>query len=103
MHRSLWLVGLLLGLATAASGQEKKLPKPLATGLKNPTAVAVGGDGRIYVTDILDDGGGRVMVIGKDGKALPFATGLKNPIGIAAWGNLLFVADDDRVVRIDLK
>jgi glucose/arabinose dehydrogenase len=103
MHRSIWLIGLLLGLANTGTGQEKKLPKPLFTGLKNPASACVGGDGRIYVTDILDDGGGRVMVIGKDGKALPFATGLKNPIGIAAWGNLFFVADDDRVVRIDPK
>jgi streptogramin lyase len=93
----------IVSLTSVLSAQESKLPKPFATGLKAPVSACVGGDGRVYVTDVLDDGGGRVMVIGKTGEATPFATGLKNPIGIVAWTNLLFVADDQRVVRIDPK
>jgi predicted dienelactone hydrolase/glucose/arabinose dehydrogenase/sugar lactone lactonase YvrE len=93
----------IVSLTSVLSAQESKLPQPFATGLKAPVSACVGSDGRVYVTDILDDGGGRVMVIGKTGEAIPFATGLKNPIGIVAWTNLLFVADDQRVVRIDPK
>lgn len=100
------LVCLLLGLASAAAAGDKKLPKPLVTGLKNPESAAVGGDGRIYVTEIGEfgkDGDGRVSVIDKTGKAVPFATGLDDPKGITAWTNLLFVADNKRVWKIDPK
>src|SRR5438132_12710605 len=79
-------------------------PKPLVTGLKNPESVAVGSDGRIYVTEIGEfgkDGDGRVMVI-VNGKAVPFATGLDDPKGIVAWQKWLFVTDDKRVWRVDL-
>jgi glucose/arabinose dehydrogenase len=103
VNRALCLLCVLVGFAAPLAAGETKPPKPFATGLKAPVSACVGGDGRVYVTDILDDGGGRVMVIGKTGEATPFATGLKNPIGIVAWTNLLFVADDQRVVRIDPK
>jgi glucose/arabinose dehydrogenase len=86
-----------------AAAQEAKPPKSFATGLNAPASACVGSDGRVYVTDALKDGGGRVMVVAKTGEAIPFASGLKNPIGIVAWANLLFVVDDDRVVRIDPK
>ena len=42
----------------------------------------------IYVTEIGEfdkDGDGRIMVVGKDGKAVPFATGLDDPKGMVAW------------------
>lgn len=85
---------------------DKKLPKPFVTGLKNPESVTLGNDGRIYISEIGEfekDGDGRIMVVGKDGKAMPFATGLDDPKGIVSWTNLLFVADNKRVVRIDPK
>ena len=96
---------ILLALASTASAGETKLPKPLVTGLKNPESVAVGSDGRIYITEIGEfgkDGDGRVMVIDK-GKAVPFATGMDDPKGIVAWTNLLFVADNKRIWKIDPK
>jgi glucose/arabinose dehydrogenase len=79
------------------------LPKPLVTGLKNPESVAVGTDGRIYVTEIGEfdkDGDGRVLVI-QNGKAVPFTTGLDDPKGLAAYQEWLFVADKNKVWRID--
>jgi glucose/arabinose dehydrogenase len=82
---------------------EDKLPKPLVTGLKNAHSVALGSDGRIYVTSPRDfgkSGDGAVLVI-EDGKAKQFATGLDLPRGIVAWNEWLFVADTDRVWRID--
>lgn len=98
----LWLCAFT---STLAAG-EKKLPKPFVTGLKMPESACVGNDGRIYITEIGEfgkDGDGRIMVVGKDGKAVPFATGLDDPKGIVAWTNLLFVADNKRVVKIDPK
>ena len=41
--------------------------------------------------------------MGKDGKATTFAEGLDDPKGIVAWTNMLFVADNKRVVKIDPK
>ncbi|MSU80189.1 MAG: hypothetical protein EXS16_19115 [Gemmataceae bacterium] len=82
-----------------------KLPKPMVTGLKTPESVVVGSDGRIYVTEIGEfgkDGDGRVVVIDK-GKIVPFASGLDDPKGIVRWLNFLFVADNKRVVKIDMK
>src|SRR5262245_27542118 len=104
MQRVLWSVALFLVAAQPVSAGGK-LPKPLVTGLKNPESVAVGPDGRIYVSTIGEfgkDGDGAIMVI-KDGKAVPFATGLDDPKGLAGFQKWLFVADKDRIVRIDLK
>ena len=108
--RVLLVVSLVVG-SGAALGAEKArdtaLPKPppksLVSGLKNPESVAVGTDGRIYVTEIGEfdkDGDGRVLVI-QDGKAVPFATGLDDPKGLVAFQQWLFVADKKRVWRID--
>jgi glucose/arabinose dehydrogenase/sugar lactone lactonase YvrE len=97
---------ILLCLASSASAGEKKLPKPMITGLKNPESVAVGNDGRIYISEIGEfgkDGDGRIMVVGKDGKLAEFAKGLDDPKGIAFSTNLLYVNDNKRVMRIDPK
>src|SRR6516164_6783697 len=78
----------------------------MITGLKNPESVAVGNDGRIYITEIGEfdkDGDGRVLVVDKSGKAVPFATGLDDPKGIVSWLNFLFVTDKKRVWKIDAK
>jgi len=81
---------------------DTKPPKPWVSGLKNPESVAVGSDGRVYISEIGElgkDGDGRIMVVGKDGKATPFATGLDDPKGIVAWTNVLYVADNKKVKR----
>jgi glucose/arabinose dehydrogenase len=78
-------------------------PRPLIRGLKNPASITSGADGKIYVTtlgEIGKDGDGSVMVIDK-GKAMPFVAGLDEPRGIAARAEWLFVADKNRVWRID--
>lgn len=82
------------------------LPRPMVTGLKNPESVVVGGDGRIYISEIGEfgkDGDGRILVVDKNGKAKPFATGLDDPKGMVFWYKWLFVADNKRVWRIDAK
>ena len=75
----------------------------LATGLTNPESVAVTPQGRIFVSVMGErngDGDGAVMRI-EDGKAVPFATGLDDPRGLVAHQQWLFVADKNRVRRID--
>jgi glucose/arabinose dehydrogenase len=101
MRRLLPLSFLLLVAAGPVAAAE--LPKPLVTGLKNPESVAVGADGRIYVSVIGEfdkDGDGAIMVINK-GKAETFCAGLDDPKGLVAFQQWLFVADKNRVLRID--
>ena len=77
-------------------------PRVLAKDLKNPESVALGWKGQIFVTTIGDfdkDGDGGVMLVGESVK--PFASGLDDPKGIAFAKNFLFVADKQRVWRID--
>ncbi len=78
-------------------------PRPLIRGLKNPSSITAGADGRVYVTTLGEigmDGDGSVIVIDK-GKAVPFVAGLDDPRGIVARAEWLFVADKNRVWRID--
>lgn len=96
---------LAAAILAAAPLLAAPLPKPLVSGLKNPESVVVGPDGKIFVTVIGEfgkDGDGAVMVI-EDGKALPFAEGLDDPKGIAVFQRWLFVADKNRIWRIDEK
>jgi glucose/arabinose dehydrogenase len=96
---------VVLGCWVPNAAADNPLPKPLVTGLKEPTAIAVGGDRRIYVAEageFTKDGTGRIVVI-QDGKAVPFATGLDDPRGLAAFGEFLFVADKKRICRVDKK
>lgn len=98
--RIIALFGVLLGLTATASAAE-----PIAKGLAMPESVVVGPGGRIFVTSIGEfgkDGDGAVMVIA-DGKAVPFAKGLDDPKGITVFQQWLYVADKDRVWRIDAK
>jgi glucose/arabinose dehydrogenase len=92
-------------MKAAASLSAQELPGALVTGLKNPESVALGADGRVYVSTIGEfnkDGDGAVMVV-QDGKTTPFAAGLDDPKGLAAVPDGFFVADKTRIVRIDRK
>ena len=74
MNRAIAL-GLLLCLPSAVRAET------LCSGLKNPESVAVGGDGKVYVTTIGEfnqDGDGAVLVL-EDGEAQPLAEGLNDP------------------------
>jgi glucose/arabinose dehydrogenase len=103
MQRRIILIAVYLIWAPIGSGQAP--PKPLVTGLKNPTSVAVGGDGRIYVAVVGEwdkDGDGAVLVIDQD-KAIPFAVGLDDPLSMAAYQQWLFVTDKKQIRQIDAK
>ena len=70
-------------------------PQPLVSGLDRPQAVTVAVNKKIYVSV-----SGAVVVL-DNGKAVPFATGLGDPRGLASFLKWVFVADKDRVWRID--
>lgn len=101
MKQVLGLLAVFLSFSPSTPAAEKPI-KILASGLKTPRAVAVGGDGKVYATVAGTpgkDGGGAVFVVDQ-GKAVPFATGLDDPRGLAAYLEWLFVADRQRVWRI---
>src|SRR2546421_10473009 len=94
------LVGVLVVLGCwLSSAAAAERPKPLVSGLKNPTAVAAGPGGRVYISEA---GTGRVLVVEGD-KAVPFATGFDHPQGLVGFQQWLFVADKKGVWRIDMK
>src|SRR5207244_3541516 len=98
----------LIALAVATSvhaADTPRLPRPLLSGLKNPSAVAVGLDGKVYVAtqgDPQADGDGDVLLL-ENGKAVPFARGLDNPQALVAFRDWLFVTDGKLIRRIDRK
>jgi len=103
MKRSVSLV-LLLALTSVAAAKEP--PKPMVTGLANPTSVCVGPGPafRVFVATAGkngEDGEGAVMVVEPGGKTIPFVTGLHDPAGIAVFQKWLFVANKNKVLRID--
>jgi gluconolactonase len=75
----------------------------IARDVAAPESVAIGQDGRIYVSQIGKsgvDGDGSVAVI-EDGKPKIFAKGLDDPKGLVAVGADFYVADKTRVWKID--
>ena len=103
---TLLLAAIVFGSSLLDGGRlaaDEPKPTVLASGLKNPESVAVGRDGRIYVSVIGDfdkPGDGKVVIVA-DGKARDFATGLDDPKGLVAVQDRLYVADGQRVWRID--
>src|ERR1043165_986510 len=105
VKRVLIVVCVLISFPALSSATEKS-PKPLVTGLKNPTAVCVGSGGRLFISEAGEegkDGDGRVLIVNEAGKAVPFATGLDHPNAMVAWTSQLIVADNKKVWRIDSK
>lgn len=98
MNRAVVPVVALLAYSAASA-------EPIATGLKQPTSVAVGSDRRVYVSvsgdsDKKDDGA--IIVLDK-GKVVPFAGALDQPRGLVAYNQWLFALDRKGVWRITLK
>jgi glucose/arabinose dehydrogenase len=104
MRQVIWIGLIFCFYASTAFAQP---PKPLITGLNNPCSTAFDVDGKIYVTEMGEigkDGDGRVLLLDFDkGIAVPFATGLDDPSGIVSFQGWLFVADKNRIWRIDRK
>ena len=73
--------------------------------LQMPESAVAHPDGRVFVTEIGEfgkDGDGKVTVINTDGSRSTLADGLDDPKGIDLWNNALYVADNTRVLKIDM-
>lgn len=71
----------------------------IARGLDRPTALAVGPDGRLYVTE---EPGALVSLPGRGGRARPFLDDLNVPLGVLWVGRDVYVAQRGSVLRATL-
>src|SRR5262245_26833496 len=100
------LIPMLLvafALASEASVAGEKSSKPLLEGLVAPRSVAVRNDGRVFVCEQdkeSNENGGRILAI-DNGKAIAFAKNLDTSGPMVAWMSWLFVAQGDKILRID--
>src|SRR5215216_3816784 len=96
------LVGLVAGVAAPLPGQEPQI----ITGLKQPESIAIGPDGRVYISETgeyekANDG---YISILEGVKLRRFAGGLDDPHGIKWYRDHLFVSDNMGMVwRIDAR
>jgi len=93
---------LFLALFLSATAQAHQLDK--VTGLAMPESALAGKDGRVYVSEIGvfgKDGDGLISVIDKQGQRQVFATGLDDPKGLAMIDADLYVADKQRIIKIN--
>lgn len=97
------LAALALGAALLAPAQAAG-PRTVG-GLQTPESVLVTADGRVLVSEIAgfgQDGDGRISRITPEGRVLPLATrGLNDPKGLAERQGVVYVADVNRIVRVD--
>ena len=96
--RSIASFFLVLCAFLPASAQEMK-PRPLVTGLKSPTAIALAFESRIFVA-VTNEGKSDIVEI-KDGKAVPFAAGVDLAVAMTSHYKFLFVVGKSSVWRID--
>lgn len=74
------------------------------SGFQMPESVFAAPDGNVYVSEIGEfgkAGDGKITKIDKQGTRKALADGLNDPKGLDMFDNQLYVADVDRVVRVD--
>ena len=99
------MVGAALAVAAAGAPQGIKVPpgfrlETFARGLSQPTAMAYGPDGRIYVTQT---GGSLVAIRRGARRPVVLVRGLRTPLGLAWRGRTLFVSEQGRLERFTLR
>jgi glucose/arabinose dehydrogenase len=88
----------------AAADKPHNIPQTLS-GLAMPESAVVHPDGRIFVSEIGEfgkGGDGKISVLHSDGSKTTLAAGLNDPKGIDLWNNALYVADVNRLVKVDM-
>jgi gluconolactonase len=100
MPRLMPVVGILLMCGAHLAAQQPQI----ITGLKQPESVAIGPDGKVYISETGEyekANDGYISVL-EGGTPRRFASGLDDPHGIKWYGDHLFVSDNMGMVwRID--
>ncbi len=120
MKRYLWLaaLGVMLVLLVIFGARTLRVSQPqtqtqvsgggesggeeLITGLAVPESVAIGPDGKYYVSCLGrpgERGDGSIKLIG-DGAIRELVSGLDDPKGLAIYGDALYVPDIDKIWRV---
>ncbi len=104
--------GVIYRISYKDDGAAAETTKPDATdkparytGLQMPESAVAHPDGRVFVSEIGEfgtDGDGRITVINPDGSQEVLAGDLDDPKGIDLWMNTLYIADNTRVVKVDM-
>ena len=98
------LVAAVLALPAGGTGQGISVPagyrvQMFAHGLAQPTAMAYGPDGRIYVTQ----NGGTLVAIRRGTRPVVLVRGLQIPLGLAWRGRDLYVSEQGRLECLTLR
>ena len=110
MRRYTWWIALGIALvlialfSLRAPWLSRKGGENLITGLSTPESVAVGPDGKYYVSNLGrpgQRGDGAIKVV-ENRTVKDLTTGLDDPKGVAIWDGKLYVADIDKLWRISL-
>lgn len=90
---------------TAKTSSNKAASSETVTDLIMPESAIAHPDGRLFVTEIGEfgkAGDGKVTVVNTDGSTATLVDGLNDPKGIDLFDNVLYVADNDQLVKITL-
>jgi len=102
---ALGAVAILIALfSLRAPWLSRRSGENLISGLSTPESVAVGPDGRYYVSNLGrpgQRGDGAIKTV-EDGTVKDLVSGLDDPKGVAIWEGQLYVADIDKLWRISL-
>lgn len=96
-------LSLIAAINMGCAHQVNSYPTTKISGLKTPESVLQAPDGKIYVSEINvfdKDGDGQITVIQND-KVRVVARGLDDPKGLAMVGGNLYVADKNKIVKVD--
>jgi glucose/arabinose dehydrogenase len=98
LKKLICLAGLVVGFAFVSA---REAPKPTLTGLKNPSAIAVAADGRVFLGVAGDAEGKGSVVLVADDKTTPLIAEIDPPTAIVARGEFIYVAGKRQIWKAD--
>ena len=103
-HKAPKILMTVLLVGTVFNNFAESATQRVVSGLHNPDSVAVGAAGTVYITekgDVGKKGDGKISYIDAKHHLRTYVEGLDDPQGIVRWKRKLFVADRNRILRID--